>query len=775
MPEVVIIDFRSDGRAVFRETKGIADNVERIGDEAQDSTRKVGLLGRSFERLRSAGRAIIRGTIAAGFAAIGAAIGAIKLGQLGSELEEIENQFNEVFRGSQTLVENLDEFRERAGLTASELQELTASSGATAQGLGFTVEQSEKLAEVIALLGGDLASFRNVQGGSAEVIERINKALVGQREGLDALNINLLESQVQQKALELTGKTTTSAINEQEKAVATLALITEKAGVAIGDLERTESSTANQTRQFQARIRELTNVVAGELVEGFGEGVRAANELVDNPDFRVGVERTARLVGSLISSVVKAIQTGLAAVRQFYDDNGSAAEGFINLIKFNFNLVSVLVKTVGLAIVRAISTVVTAVGEWARDNREKLEGISSIYRAFATIVAFAIERVIVPALKAVGRAFDIFLLTPLAAVGNASRRLGEFLGFTGQEAEGAAKGVEMLATATQENTEAGKEAVSTTDQLSQLLAELSETTNTSTTNTKQNTKAQQEQTKARQEELKALESKIKALDQEFEKEAELERLRRTKAESDRRTAATTSNQEFDQNLRQRAAARGDALGSGDVPPPSAGASEDDELRNFVADAIRGDFNGTNEEFIARVDSLVGVINAQGEVLQQAGADFANSLAAGLESGDFSNFGASILNAFGKLASQLGTIYIQFALAGRAIKPFIRNPALAFAAGVALKVLGRRLTRTAQRTVDNFAASGGSTSGGIINPIGQRTGAVPGITPAAAISTVGRVQTSVAPRVVVQQTQAIDADELRQTVRVTTEREDALFS
>ena len=79
------------------------------------------------------------------------------------------------------------------------------------------------------------------------------------------------------------------AINQQQKAQATLTLITQKAGKAIGDLERTQNSSSNRYRQNLAKMNDMLDSLSTKLNKGFGsdlimwmtKGLDLAEDLVD--------------------------------------------------------------------------------------------------------------------------------------------------------------------------------------------------------------------------------------------------------------------------------------------------------------------------------------------------------------------------------------------------------------------------------------------------------------------------------------------------------------
>ena len=214
------------------------------------------------------------GSMATGVGIAAAAIAAVVwptklLFDLGASIAETGSKFNTVF-GPEAAAEVsafLDNVANKAGLTTNEAKGLVATTGAIAQGLGFTQKASGEFATEITKLAGDLSSFNNIP--TEEVLMGINSALTGEREQMKRLGIVILEADVQAKAFAQTGKTVAKNLTQQEKATATLALITERAGVAVGDLDRTSGSAANVFRRLKARFLEIRDAIATALMPAF--------------------------------------------------------------------------------------------------------------------------------------------------------------------------------------------------------------------------------------------------------------------------------------------------------------------------------------------------------------------------------------------------------------------------------------------------------------------------------------------------------------------------
>ena len=297
----------------------------------------------------------------------GIGIGVKKVFDLGSALEETGSKFATVFgpESAAQVQSFLDGFANKAGLTNVQAQGLVSTTGAIAQGLGFSQKASAGFAQDIVKLSADLSSFNNIP--TEEVLMGVNSALTGEREQMKRLGIVIQEADVQAKAFAQTGKTNAKQLTQQEKATATLALITEKAGVAVGDLDRTQGSAANVARRLSSQFKDLRDSLANALMPAFRqflgkmqEGAGRFNELKERIAENTGLISAwgslflnvmRLIVGSLIRAVEQLINFG-QILRNVWDllksiamfDWGGAGEA-IDEMGVNFTQIWEGVKT----------------------------------------------------------------------------------------------------------------------------------------------------------------------------------------------------------------------------------------------------------------------------------------------------------------------------------------------------------------------------------------------------------------------------------------------
>ena len=285
-------------------SKTLASLIVRIGADVTGVTAGMNTLEKRTRSLKkqfgSVKDSVLSWRAALGVLAGAAGIGiaAKKIFDLGAAVEETSSKFSTVFGAStQRAQKFLDEFANTAGLTNVAGQELLATTGAIAQGMGMSQTASASFAEAITRLSGDLSSFNNIP--IAETSRAIQSALTGERESLKRLGIVILETDVQKKALAMTGKGLAAELTQEEKATATLALITERAGVAVGDLARTMESPANRARKLAAEFLDLRDSIAKGLLPAFGVVLEELGESVGGFD---GLGRAVESNGAKIAA-----------------------------------------------------------------------------------------------------------------------------------------------------------------------------------------------------------------------------------------------------------------------------------------------------------------------------------------------------------------------------------------------------------------------------------------------------------------------------------------
>jgi len=265
--------------SVVADSKSAVKNLTGLESTAKKLRKKFGTL--------EAGSISLTGAMATLAGAGGIALVGKEMFNLGSAVAETQSKFTTTFgAASESAQAFIDDFATMAGLSRSAAQEVVATTGAIAQGMGFAQAESAEFAETAVRLAGDLSSFNNVPIESTA--RAIQAAVTGEREQLKRLGIVVREVDVQNRALAMSAKSAASELTQQEKAAATMAIIAERAGVAVGDLERTQDSAANRARQLAAQFQNVKEALATALLPAFdvildrmGLGVDGMDEFVN--------------------------------------------------------------------------------------------------------------------------------------------------------------------------------------------------------------------------------------------------------------------------------------------------------------------------------------------------------------------------------------------------------------------------------------------------------------------------------------------------------------
>ena len=235
----------------------------------------------------------------------GAAAAGVKLLQLGSDADESANAFQVTFKEAEkSLCSFVDDFANKAGFTTSELQQLLSFTGGVTNAMGATADESAELSKTVAVLAGDIGSLKNIPAEQA--VRAMTSALTGERESLKSLGIIIKETDVQQKAMEMTNKSSVKELTNLEKAQATVALITEQSSDAIGDLDNTSDGFANTTRRLKAELRQT--------------GLEMGQELL--PAVSGVLPILSKLAQDILPLVADAFAKGVVVVQEFLDKFG---------------------------------------------------------------------------------------------------------------------------------------------------------------------------------------------------------------------------------------------------------------------------------------------------------------------------------------------------------------------------------------------------------------------------------------------------------------------
>lgn len=230
---------------------------------------------------------------------------------MATESAETESKFQTTFGAASAEVDAFGEkVANTAGLTQTEFRNIASVAGAITRGMGATEQAAAGFSKEMIALAGDLQSFHNVP--IDETFAALRSGLTGETEPLKRFGIVLTAAETQLRALSDTGKTSAKDLTQLELAQARMNLMYEKAGVAVGDLARTQDSTANTTRRVVAEMREHAESLSKEFLPVYGMLAQSASDFLEQNE--EGISNTIKAVGNAARQTVFFVQEYIATV-----------------------------------------------------------------------------------------------------------------------------------------------------------------------------------------------------------------------------------------------------------------------------------------------------------------------------------------------------------------------------------------------------------------------------------------------------------------------------
>jgi len=266
--------------------KRFESEVEKTGRKGERAFRRTGRsIGDMNKRLAITNTAMLK--LSGLITTLAGAYGFFKLISMinetrkaASDLQEATNKFNVVFAGQVDLASKwASELRESYAMSRRETRQYLSSVQDLLVPMGMMRDEAGRLSFEIVKLSADLGSFNNLP--TAMVMADIQSALVGNFETMKKYGVVLNATIVQEKALALGLAETKDQLTAAHKAQAAYKLMVEGSRAAIGDMARTYDDHANQMKQLERNIEDLSAAFGEKLLPMITSAIKKFNELAD--------------------------------------------------------------------------------------------------------------------------------------------------------------------------------------------------------------------------------------------------------------------------------------------------------------------------------------------------------------------------------------------------------------------------------------------------------------------------------------------------------------
>lgn len=237
---------------LFGEDRTASKAIKGVADTAEDSAGRFSGASKAWQ---------------AGAALAGAAV--VKMGydtvQAASDQNEVVSKSSVIFGDNAGEILSWASTADKSmGLSKTAALNAASGFGDMFLQLGFAGDQAAKMSQKVVGLSADLGSFNNLP--TAEVADMMSAAFRGEYDSLQRLVPNINAARVETEALATTGKKNASELTAQEKAAATLAIVTRDSARAQGDFARTSDGAANSQKILTAEFENQQAALGQKLL-----------------------------------------------------------------------------------------------------------------------------------------------------------------------------------------------------------------------------------------------------------------------------------------------------------------------------------------------------------------------------------------------------------------------------------------------------------------------------------------------------------------------------
>jgi hypothetical protein len=213
----------------------------------------------------------------------------MSLVDLASAATEIKNKFDVVYKGLSETQKNLKDLRKYTHTATSTLRDLTGELGYFIKSSGLSTQASLTMSKQIVKLAADISSLKDVK--LEEVIRAYISGLAGMSRPMRRFSVDITEAALAQEAFNLglisslkEYKSLDAWTKRNIRVQAIFSKAIKDSADAVGDLERTQHTYANQSRRLQQNLKELGEEVGEELIPALTEAVKLMNDLLETTE-----------------------------------------------------------------------------------------------------------------------------------------------------------------------------------------------------------------------------------------------------------------------------------------------------------------------------------------------------------------------------------------------------------------------------------------------------------------------------------------------------------
>jgi Skp family chaperone for outer membrane proteins len=255
-----------DARAKLKQ---VTEQIAQAEGKAKELGRAIQDVGKSGSFMRNALSTAI-GVLGA-FNLEGIISSTFQFGQqlfnIGLNMDQLKAKTKTVFGDSETIVKGFAETNASAlGLAQQQYINLATGIGDLLIPMGFAQDTAAQLSAEIVNQAGVLSEWSGGKTTTAEAADILNKALLGERDALNSLGIDIKDSLVQDELKKQGLQNLTGESRRQAEALVTLQLIQKQSASANKAFADNTDSAARKQAELRAKLQEVIQSMAQEFI-----------------------------------------------------------------------------------------------------------------------------------------------------------------------------------------------------------------------------------------------------------------------------------------------------------------------------------------------------------------------------------------------------------------------------------------------------------------------------------------------------------------------------
>ena len=315
--------------------------------------------------------------------------------KLASDMEETTNKINVAFGDSaQGVKEWSKESLKSMGLAQQSALDAAALFGDMGTSMGLNQKDASKMSMSLTQLGGDLASFKNIDAKQA--MGALGGIFTGETESLKMLGVVMTETNLESFALSQGINKNVQDMTEAEKINLRYAYVMNATKNAQGDFERTSDGAANQMRIFGETMKEIGVQIGTILLPVFTQAVTFVNDLLTSFSNLSDSTKEKIIIFAGLAAALGPVLLAFGAVLAVLPSISAGFMTMVSGVKAIGSAMSFLAMNPVVLILAAIAGLVAAFVYFYNTNESFRGVVDSVLSQIATVATNLWNNVLVP-------------------------------------------------------------------------------------------------------------------------------------------------------------------------------------------------------------------------------------------------------------------------------------------------------------------------------------------------------------------------------------------